>query len=192
MRVRATFDNADGKLIPGQFARLQMGQPKTAPALAISERAIGTDQSKRYVMVVGGDNKAEYREVALGPVLTDGLRVVTSGLKAGERIVVNGLQRVRPGALVAPQVVSMNVQQAQRFEELSTEPRSAERRCAASKGDMNFSSFFIDRPIFAGVISMLIFVAGLLALRVMPISEYPEVVPPSVIVRANIRAPIRR
>ncbi|MPT25029.1 MAG: efflux RND transporter permease subunit, partial [Starkeya sp.] len=50
---------------------------------------------------------------------------------------------------------------------------------------MNLSKFFIDRPIFAGVLSVLIFLAGLLALRVMPISEYPEVVPPQVIVRAT-------
>jgi multidrug efflux system membrane fusion protein len=113
VRVRAVFDNANGSLMPGQFARLQMGQPKAEPALAISERAIGTDQNKRYVMVVGADNKAEYREIALGAALADGLRVITNGLKAGERIVVNGLQRVRPGAVVAPQTVSMNPQQAQ-------------------------------------------------------------------------------
>ena len=110
VRVRAVFDNVDGSLMPGQFARLQMGQPKNEPALAISERAIGTDQSKRYVMVVSSENKAEYREVTLGAALADGLRVVTNGLKSGERIVVNGLQRVRPGALVAPQTVSMNAQ----------------------------------------------------------------------------------
>jgi len=110
VRVRAVFDNVDGSLMPGQFARLQMGQPKNEPALAISERAIGTDQSKRYVMVVNSENKAEYREVTLGAALADGLRVVTNGLKSGERIVVNGLQRVRPGALVAPQTVSMNAQ----------------------------------------------------------------------------------
>jgi len=113
VRVRAVFDNVNGGLMPGQFARLQMGQSKPEPALAITERAIGTDQSKRYVMVVGQDNKAEYREVVLGAALADGQRVVTSGLKAGERIVVNGLQRVRPGAVVAPQLVSMNPQQAQ-------------------------------------------------------------------------------
>ena len=108
VRVRAVFANADGSLIPGQFARLQMGQPKSAPALAVNERAVGTDQSKRFVMVVDSDSKAEYREVTLGPVVHDGLRVVTSGLKPGEQIIVNGLQRVRPGARVAPQTVRMD------------------------------------------------------------------------------------
>jgi membrane fusion protein, multidrug efflux system len=108
VRVRAVFDNPDGSLMPGQFARLRMGQPKSEPALAINERAVGTDQNKRFVMVLGAENKAEYREVTLGPAAHDGLRVVTSGLKSGERIIVNGLQRVRPGAVVAPQTVRMD------------------------------------------------------------------------------------
>ena len=73
----------------------------------INERAVGTDQSKRFVIVVGADNKAEYREVTLGASV-NGLRVVKDGLAPNERIVVNGLQRVRPGALVAPQPVEMS------------------------------------------------------------------------------------
>jgi len=107
VRVRAVFDNADGRLIPGQFARLRMGQPKAEPALMVNERAIGTDQNKKFVLVVSPENKAEYREVTLGANV-DNLRVVTSGLKPGERIVVNGLQRIRPGALVVPQMVRMD------------------------------------------------------------------------------------
>jgi multidrug efflux system membrane fusion protein len=107
VRVRAKFDNADGRLIPGQFARLRMAQPKPEPVVMVNERAIGTDQNKKFVLVVSSENKAEYREVTLGASV-DSLRVVNSGLKSGERIVVNGLQRVRPGALVAPQVVRMD------------------------------------------------------------------------------------
>ncbi|MFL6814592.1 MAG: efflux RND transporter periplasmic adaptor subunit [Bradyrhizobium sp.] len=106
VRVRAVFGNADGSLIPGQFARVRMGQPKTESAMMVNERAIGTDQNKKYVIMVGDDNKAAYREVTLG-VFVDGLRRVTNGLAAGERIVVNGLQRVRPGALLDPKLVSM-------------------------------------------------------------------------------------
>lgn len=106
VRVRAVFDNADGSLIPGQFARIRMGQARNTQAVLINERAVGTDQSKKFVMVVAEGNKAEYREVTLGAPV-DGLRVVTSGLKAGETIVVNGLQRVRPGAVLAPQAVPM-------------------------------------------------------------------------------------
>jgi multidrug efflux system membrane fusion protein len=107
IRVRASFDNKDGSLIPGQFARIRMGQAQTTKALLVNERAVGTDQNKKFVWVIGPENKAEYREVTLG-ASADGMRVVTSGLKGGERIVVNGLQRVRPGAQVVPQLVEMN------------------------------------------------------------------------------------
>ena len=107
VRVRAVFDNGDGHLLPGQFVRLAMGQPKTARALTINERAVGTDQNKKYVMVVNKENKAEYREISLGASIA-GQRLVTAGLKPGEQIVVKGLQRVRPGATVAPEVVAMD------------------------------------------------------------------------------------
>ena len=112
VRVRAVFDNKDGSLMPGQYVKLQMGRARTESALLVSERAIGTDQSKRFVMVVGEDHIASYREVVLGDSV-DGKRIVTSGLSAGERIVVNGLQRVRPGTLVAPQPAGANETQPQ-------------------------------------------------------------------------------
>jgi multidrug efflux system membrane fusion protein len=105
VRVRAVFDNKDGSLIPGQFVKLRMGKAKTEQALLVSERAIGTDQSKRFVIVVGPDDKAVWREVTLGGT-ANGQRIVTAGLESGERIVVNGLQRVRPGAQLAPQPAS--------------------------------------------------------------------------------------
>jgi multidrug efflux system membrane fusion protein len=103
VRVRAVFDNKDGSLIPGQFVKLHMGRANSEPAVLVSERAVGTDQNKRFVMVVGEDSRAAYREVTLGGT-ANGQRIVLSGLKPGERIIVNGLQRVRPGTLVAPQV----------------------------------------------------------------------------------------
>lgn len=106
VRVRALFDNRDGALMPGQFVRLRMGQAKSEPALVINERAVGTDQNKKFVFVVGKDHKAQWREVTLGTA-AEGLRIVTSGLEAGEQIVVNGLQRIRPGATVAPEQVPM-------------------------------------------------------------------------------------
>jgi membrane fusion protein, multidrug efflux system len=107
VRMRATFENKDGALVPGLFARVQLGAADSRKAVLINERAVGTDQSRKFVFVVGLDGKAEYRPVTLGPVV-DGLRVVRSGVKPGEKIVVNGLQRVRPGAPVAPQVVPMD------------------------------------------------------------------------------------
>jgi multidrug efflux system membrane fusion protein len=109
VRLRAVFDNREGRLMPGQFARIRMGQPKGETALLVSERAVGTDQSKRFVIVVDRDNKAAWREVKLGAPV-DGLRIVTEGLQPGERVVVNGLHRVRPGAVIAPQPVAMTAQ----------------------------------------------------------------------------------
>ena len=107
VRARAVFDNKDGQLMPGQFARIRMGQATQATALLVNERAVGTDQNKKFVLVVGADNKAVYREVTLGASV-NGLRVVKDGLAANERIVVNGLQRIRPGVLVDPQPVEMS------------------------------------------------------------------------------------
>jgi membrane fusion protein, multidrug efflux system len=107
LRVRAVFDNKDGSLIPGQFAKLRMGQAKNEAALLVNERAVGTDQDKRYVIVVGEGNQAEWRGVTLGAHV-NGLRVVTSGLKGGERVVVGGVQRVRPGSVLAPKDVAMD------------------------------------------------------------------------------------
>ncbi|MGY3604700.1 MULTISPECIES: efflux RND transporter periplasmic adaptor subunit [unclassified Bradyrhizobium] len=112
IRVRAVFRNEDGRLIPGQFARVRMGQPQKQTLVLVDERAIGTDQDKKFVMVVGEDSRAVYRPVALGGTV-DGLRIVTSGLKPGERIVVNGLQRVRPGALLKLEIAEMGARGTQ-------------------------------------------------------------------------------
>jgi multidrug efflux system membrane fusion protein len=106
VRVRAVFENPDGILLPGLYARIRLGSGQARDALLIDEKAIGTDQDKRFVLVVDAANRAIYREVRVG-ANQDGLRVISSGLKAGERIVVNGLQRVRPGDTVNPQPVAM-------------------------------------------------------------------------------------
>jgi multidrug efflux system membrane fusion protein len=111
VRVRATFANGDGRLIPGQFARMRLGQAVPEQLLLVDERAVGTDQDKKFVLVVGADSRAEFRAVTLGRAV-DGLRVVTSGLSSGERIVVNGLQRVRPGTLVSASPVTMGARAA--------------------------------------------------------------------------------
>lgn len=116
VRVRAVFDNKDGTLMPGQFARLQMGAARAGTALLVNERAVGTDQDKRFVMVVGADDKTVWRQVKLGASV-NGLRIVSEGLNAGERVVVGGVQRVRPGMQVAPKLVPMDAKpevQAQR------------------------------------------------------------------------------
>ena len=106
IRVRAILDNPMGALTPGEFARVRVGRSPSQARLLIDDRAVGTDQDKKFVMVLGPDNKVSYRNVTLGPVV-DGLRIVRSGLQKDERIVVDGLQRVRPNDVVAPAATSM-------------------------------------------------------------------------------------
>jgi multidrug efflux system membrane fusion protein len=112
VRMRALLKNADNVLAPGLFARIQLsgatGGGVERVATLIADRAVGTDQNRKFVYIVTADNKAEYRQVKLGPVI-DGLRVVRDGLTPGEKIIVNGLQRVQPGAPVTAQTVAMDV-----------------------------------------------------------------------------------
>ena len=110
IRGRAKLDNHDRAFTPGLFARVKLMGSNQYNALLINDSAVGTDQTVRYVLVVGADNKVEYRPVKLGPII-DGLRVVTDGVKAGETIVVSGLQRVRPGSPVTPARVAMGERQ---------------------------------------------------------------------------------
>ena len=107
IRGRAVFRNSDGQLTPGLFVRLRLAGTAAYRGLLIQDRAVGTDLSKTFVYVVGPKNDVQYRAVTLGP-LVDGLRVVRSGLEAGESVIVNGLQRVRPGAQVTPVVEPMD------------------------------------------------------------------------------------
>ena len=103
IRGRAVFRNTDGQLTPGLFVRLRLAGTASYRGLLIQDRAVGTDLSKKFVYVVGPKNDIQYRTVTLGPIV-DGLRVVRDGLEAGESVVVNGLQRVRPGVQVTPVV----------------------------------------------------------------------------------------
>jgi RND family efflux transporter MFP subunit len=106
MRVRAVLRNEQGLFSPGFFVRVKLaiGQPK--PTLLVTERAIGTDQGRKYVLVTNDKNVVEYREVQLGS-LADGLRAITDGLAPGEWVIVNGIQRARPGVTVTPERVAM-------------------------------------------------------------------------------------
>ena len=106
LAVRLVFPNDDNALIPGLFARVRVPVSAPTSALLISERAIGTDQSQKFVFAVGADNTVTYRTVKLGSVI-DGKRVVREGLSPGETIIVNGLQRVRPGMTVAPELQAL-------------------------------------------------------------------------------------
>jgi RND family efflux transporter MFP subunit len=106
IRARAVFANKDGLFTPGLFARVQLVGSDDYNAILIDDRAVNTDQSQKYVFLLGADNKVEYRKIKLGRVI-DGLRIVREGLKPGDVIVVNGAQRVHPGLTVTPQRVTM-------------------------------------------------------------------------------------
>jgi multidrug efflux system membrane fusion protein len=100
--LRATFSNEKGRIVPGLFARIRLPMSAKHPAFLVSERAVGTDQARKYVLTLTATNTVAYQAVELGPEI-EGERIVRSGLHAGDKIVVNGMQRVRPGMAVAPQ-----------------------------------------------------------------------------------------
>ncbi len=99
IRARAKFSNEDGSLVPGMFVSVRMGSTNKGNTLLVLERAIGIDQNKKFVYVVSKDNKVEYREIAVGKQVDD-KRIVLSGLNVGDRVIVDGLQMVRPGSVV--------------------------------------------------------------------------------------------
>jgi membrane fusion protein, multidrug efflux system len=102
MTGRAIFPNPDLVLVPGLFARTRLPGSSRYAALLLPDQAIGSDQTQRFVLVVNDQHTVEYRQVELGPMI-DGLRVIRNGLQREEWVIVNGVQRVRPGARVNPQ-----------------------------------------------------------------------------------------
>ncbi|WOB71889.1 efflux RND transporter periplasmic adaptor subunit [Achromobacter xylosoxidans] len=124
IRVRAVLPNPDGQLAPGLFARARLATGEPRETVLVNEQAVGTDQGKNYVLVVGADNLAGYRPVELGRMV-DGLRVIQSGLRAGERIIIKGL--VRPGMAVTPRLVPM--------EPAAAAVPEARRQAGAAAGD---------------------------------------------------------
>src|SRR5438094_439189 len=106
IHVWAVLPNTDRLLAPGMFVRVRVPISEPRPGVLVTDRAIGTDQDRKYVLVVNDKNVVEYRPVKLGP-LQNALRAVTDGLAPGEWVIVNGIQRARPGGPVTPQKVSM-------------------------------------------------------------------------------------
>jgi len=103
IRGRASFSNTNAVLTPGMFGRIRVPGSPTYNALLLPDAAIGTEQIRKFVLVVGDDNTAGQRYVTLGPLSDDNLRIIKDGIKAGDRVIVNGLMRVRPGQKVTPQ-----------------------------------------------------------------------------------------
>ncbi len=108
LRARGVFDNTKQYLTPGLYVRVRLPIGKPHRAMLVSERALGTDQGRKFLLAVNAKNVVERREVTLG-ALRDGLRVIESGVGPEDWIIVNGLQRVRPGRTVQPQRIAEGV-----------------------------------------------------------------------------------
>lgn len=102
IRARALFENEDGSLLPGMYAAVRIGSPAKQEKVLISDRAIGTNQDRKFVYVIGDDGMSAYREVTLGENLR-GKTEVLEGLEEGEVVISDGIIRIRPGMPVTPQ-----------------------------------------------------------------------------------------
>ncbi len=106
IRVRGEFANPDGVYTPGLYVRIRLQADRPRARVLIDDAALGTDLSNQFVYVVGPDNRIQYRKVETGPLIS-GLRVIQSGLEPGEAVVISGLQAVRPGVVVRPEMTIM-------------------------------------------------------------------------------------
>jgi RND family efflux transporter MFP subunit len=131
LRMRGVFPNPKQILSPGRFVRVRLPVGTPHRALLVAEQALDRDQGQKYLFVVDDQNKVEYRRIKVGR-LYGGLREVTDGLKPGEKVIVNGLQRVRPGVTVEPEVVIMPVPQ-QQGSGVSTEQSAIKGQKSAGK-----------------------------------------------------------
>jgi multidrug efflux system membrane fusion protein len=165
IRMRVGFNNAAGLFTPGLSARLRMEGATAYDAVLVPDRAIGTDQTRKFVYVVSADGKPQQTEVRLG-ALVDGMRVVQGSVKSGDHVVVDGLQRIQPGMSVSPQLLSIDPKGMPIFPSPGTAGRRRPSRSQAPGPDppddqaMDISRFFIDRPRFAAVLSILVFLLG--------------------------------
>lgn len=120
IRGRAVFNNEDGLLIPGLFARIKLLGTASYDGILVDDKAIGTDLSNKFVLVVDEENTLHYRAITIGEKIA-GLRIIKSGLEAGDKIVVKGLQRVRPGVKVNAELIEMtttaNVAELQKIQQ---------------------------------------------------------------------------
>jgi RND family efflux transporter MFP subunit len=135
IRGRAIFDNKNNQLTPGLFARLKLIGSGSYPATLVPERAIATDQTRKVVMVVGPNNIVEAREVKTA-ALIEGMRAVT-GVKAGENIIVDGMQRAFPGAPVTPQLLKVDDQGMPIFPPLQQGGPPPQKKAAEKPDDKN-------------------------------------------------------
>lgn len=102
IRARAYFDNADGALVPGMYVSVKIGSPMTEDAILLTDKAIGTDQDRKFVYIIDDSGMAAYREITPGDTV-DGRRIITDGLAPGDKVITDGIVKIRPGMPVSPQ-----------------------------------------------------------------------------------------
>ena len=164
VQIRAIFPNPDGVILPGQFVRVLLRGVTLPDAILIPKLAVLQGPRGPFVYVVASNGTAEARPVRLGREL-DNNAVVEDGLQGSEQLIVDGVMRVRRGARKGGCDVGQGP-------------------CRQGCCQM-ISRFFIDRPVFASVLSIVIVLAGLVAMRVLPIAQYPQIVPPEVVISAT-------
>ena len=160
LAVRAVLPNDDRALLPGYFVRVRVPLAEEPDMLLVPDRAIGSDQSGRYVLVAGKDDVVEQRR-SRSASLSATLRVISKGITAEDRVLVSGLLTAVPGQKIEPQLKTLD-------------SGCGRRRCPM------ISKFFIERPVLANVIAILMVVIGLVSLFGLPVAQYPNVVPPTV------------
>ena len=165
IRGRAVLANPNGVFTPGMFGRVRVPGSPPFEALLLPDSAIGSEQVRKYVLVVDAENVARTKYVTLGQ-LVGNLRVIKDGVGPDDRVIVNGLMRARAGAKVTPQEQGARLQPARR------------RRRTRAGATMKISHFFIDRPIFASVLSIVFIILGGVSFIRLPIAQYPEIAPP--------------
>ena len=133
---------------------------RSSNVLLVADAALGSDQGGRYVLIANKDNVVEQRKVEIGP-LVGTLRVIEHGLNADDRVIVGGLLRAIPGQKVDPAGAIAPMRRAERSRTM-------------------ISKFFIERPVLANVLAILMVVIGPVSLYRLPVAQYPDVVPPTV------------
>ncbi len=185
------------ELTDGEFVTVMLEGVQPVEVLAIPRSAVLSDQQGDYVFTVGADNKAEQRRIQLGQS-TSTVAAVISGLSLGDKVIVEGLQRVRPGQPVAPGPASALIQASMKAAagdgrtQIDSSGPAADGGSEAGGQQPMISAVFVDRPRLAIVIAFVITIAGALALLQIPVAQFPDIVPPQVTVTGDVSRRLRR
>ena len=170
--LRMQFANPDALLLPGMYVQVEMPVEVAEGVFLVPQEGVVRDRRGRpTVWVVGAENTVEEREISIVQDRESDW-VVDDGLQPGDRVMVAGFQKTAPGGTVAPETAARP----------TTAQRPTDRRQRRREG---MARFFIDRPVFAWVISILIMGVGVLAIRLLPVAQYPQIAPPSVTITAT-------